>query len=153
MQSQAEKGHTFRALHNQQGAFLMPNRWDIGTARLLELLGFPALASTSAGYAFSQGSPDNGVARDQLVRHLTELTAATDVPVSADLENGYGDSPDIVAETIRRAVGSGVAGASIEDTTGRTTAPLHELGLATERIRSAVDVARSLNFPFTVTAR
>lgn len=153
MLSQAEKGRMFRDLHHQQRSFLMPNPWDAGTARLLELLGFPALASTSAGYAFSQGLPDTGVSRDQVMHHLADLAAATDLPINADLENGFGDSPGTVADTIRLAAAAGVVGASIDDTTGSVHAPLYEHGLATERIRAAVESARGLNVPFTLTAR
>lgn len=153
MLSQAEKGRMFRDLHHQQRSFLIPNPWDAGTARLLEYLGFSALASTSAGYAFSQGLPDAGVTRDQVIHHLADLTAATDLPINADLENGFGDSPDAVAETIRLAAATGVVGASIDDTTSLANRPLHERGLATERIRAAVEAARGLNFPFTLTAR
>lgn len=153
MQSQAEKAHAFHKLHQQAGTFLVPNPRDIGTARLLELLGFSALASTSAGYAFSRGMPDNCVGRDEVIRHLSELAAATDLPVTADLENGFGDSPSLVAETIRLAAAAGVAGVSIEDTTGDSASPVHDLELATDRIRSAMEVARGMPFPFTVTAR
>jgi 2-methylisocitrate lyase-like PEP mutase family enzyme len=153
MLSQAEKGHMFRNLHHQQRSFLIPNPWDAGTARLLEWLGFSALASTSAGYAFSQGLPDAGVSRSRVIHHLADLTAATNLPISADLENGFGDSPDVIAETIRLAAAAGVVGASIDDTTGSVNAPLHERGLATERIRAAVEAARGLNIPFTLTAR
>ncbi|MES2536009.1 MAG: isocitrate lyase/phosphoenolpyruvate mutase family protein [Pseudomonadota bacterium] len=153
MVSQAEKGRIFRELHHQPGAFLIPNPWDAGTARLLEMLGFTALASTSAGHAFSQGLPDNGVSLEPTLRHLADLSAATELPVSADLGNGFGIDPESIAETIRLAAAAGVVGASIEDTTGEMESPIHDLGLAIERIRSAVDVARGLSFPFTLTAR
>ena len=153
MLSQAEKGRLFCNLHLQQGTFLLPNPWDTGTARLLERLGFSALASTSAGYAFSQGLPDSGVGRDRVICHLAELAAATDLPVSADLENGFGDSPATVAETIRLAAAAGVVGASIDDTTGSVNAPIQPCGVAVDRIRAAVEVARGFDFPFIVTAR
>lgn len=153
MLSQTEKGGMFRDLHHQQRSFLIPNPWDAGTARLLEWLGFSALASTSAGYAFSQGLPDAGLSRSRVINHLTDLTAATNLPISADLENGFGDSPDVVAETIRLAAAAGVVGASIDDTTGSVNAPVYEAGLAADRIRAAMEAARELDFPFTLTAR
>src|SRR5262245_51994162 len=105
MLKQSEKGHLFRALHQQEGAFIIPNPWDIGTARLLAHLGFEALATTSAGYAFSAGQQDNTISRDRMMAHVAEIVSATDLPVSADLENGYGDTPETVAETIRLAAG------------------------------------------------
>src|SRR5216684_6851556 len=101
MPTQAEKGQTFRALHERDGAFIIPNPWDIGTARLLAYLGFEALATTSAGYAFSAGQRDNTIKREEMLGHVSAIVAATDLPVSADLENGFGDAPDVVAETIR----------------------------------------------------
>src|SRR5262245_53250358 len=115
MLNQAEKGKRFRELHQRNTAFIIPNPWDIGTARLLAHLGFEALATTSAGYAFSVGQRDNTIKRDEMMKHVTEISAATDLPVSADLENGFGDDPDIVAETIRLASRTGLAGASVED--------------------------------------
>src|SRR2546426_7417953 len=101
MLTQAEKGNIFRQLHQRHGAFIIPNPWDVGTARLLAYLDFEALATTSAGYAFSVGQRDNTIDRDQMIRHVAEIVSATDLPVSADLENGFGDSPETVAETIR----------------------------------------------------
>src|SRR5580700_7360044 len=101
MLTRAEKGLAFRALHERDRAFIIPNPWDVGTARLLEHLGFEALATTSAGYAFSVGRQDNTIDRDEMMAHASAITGATDIPVSADLENGFGDSPDEVAETIR----------------------------------------------------
>jgi 2-methylisocitrate lyase-like PEP mutase family enzyme len=153
MRSQLETAHKFRQLHEQDRAFIIPNPWDIGTARLLELLGFPALATTSAGYAFSRGRPDNAVGRDQMIAHLMEIASATDLPVSADLENGFGDSPEAVAETIRLAAATGVVGGSIEDATGRADDPIYAHEPAVERIRAAAEAARGLSFPFTLTAR
>ncbi|MEQ5842532.1 isocitrate lyase/phosphoenolpyruvate mutase family protein [Paraburkholderia acidicola] len=153
MKSQAEKAQDFAALHQAAGAFVIPNPWDIGSARLLALAGFKALATSSAGYAFSRGLPDNAVGRDQMMVHLAEIVAATDLPVSADLENGFGDRPEDAAETIRRAAAAGVVGGSIEDSTGRPDDPLYAHDLAVERVRAAVEAARSLPFPFTLTAR
>src|SRR5437899_12859593 len=114
MRTQAEKGRAFRALHERDQAFIIPNPWDVGTARLLAHLGFEALATTSAGYAFSVGQRDNTIGRDRMMAHVAEIVSATDLPVSADLENGFGDSPETVAETIRLAVAAGLAGCSIE---------------------------------------
>ena len=102
MPTQAQKGQAFRALHARDGAFIIPNPWDVGTARLLAHLGFEALATTSMGYAFSAGQRDNTVDRERMMQHVTEIAAATELPVSADLENGFGDSPEVVAETIKR---------------------------------------------------
>ena len=153
MRTQAEKGRVFRELHDRERAFIIPNPWDVGTARLLAHLGFEALATTSAGFAFSQGKLDNAVGRDRMIEHVAALAAATDLPVSADLENGFGDSPEVVAETFRLAAEAGVAGASIEDATGRPEDPIYHLEAAAERVRAAVEVARSLPFPFVVTAR
>jgi 2-methylisocitrate lyase-like PEP mutase family enzyme len=153
MRDQAEKAAAFRALHDRDGAFIIPNPWDAGTARLLAHLGFEALATTSAGYAFSIGQRDNSVGRDRMLEHVSAIVAATDLPVSADLENGFGDDPETVAETFRLAAATGLAGASVEDFTSRPDDPIYEHGLAVERVRAASDVARSLPFPFTVTGR
>src|SRR5215210_388862 len=153
MKDQAQKAAAFRALHERDGAFIIPNPWDIGTARLLAHLGFEALATTSAGYAFSVGQRDNSVGRDEMMEHVRAIVSATDLPVSADLENGFGDPPDTVAETFRLAAAAGLAGASIEDNTGRPEDPIYELALAAERVRAAVEAVRSLPFPFTVTGR
>src|SRR5215470_14593329 len=112
MSTQTEKGKNFRALHERSGAFIIPNPWDVGTARLLAYLGFEALATTSAGYAFSVGQRDNTINRDQMIAHVAEIVSATDLPVSADLENGFGDSSETVAETIRLAAGTGLVGGS-----------------------------------------
>jgi 2-methylisocitrate lyase-like PEP mutase family enzyme len=153
MLTQAEKGKIFRAFHERKGAFIIPNPWDIGTARLLAHLGFEALATTSAGYAFSVGQRDNTIGRDKMMRHVAEIVSATDLPVSADLENGFGDSPETVAETIRLAAATGLAGGSIEDSTQRPEHPIYELELAVDRIRAAAEMARTLPFAFTLTAR
>ena len=153
MQTQAEKGVAFRALHHRRTAFIIPNPWDAGTARLLAHLGFEALATTSAGYAFSLGQRDNTVGRDRMLAHVAAIVSATDLPASADLENGFGDRSSVVAETIRLAAATGLVGGSIEDSTGSADHPLYELTHAVERIRAAAEVVRSLPFPFMLTAR
>ncbi len=153
MITQTEKGQAFRALHHRDHAFIIPNPWDIGTARLLAHLGFEALASTSGGYASSIGLPDGAVGREGMIAHVSALASATDLPVSADLENGYADAPEKVAETIRLAAAAGVVGGSIEDATGRAEHPIYELALAAERVRAAAERAHALGFPFTLTAR
>ncbi len=154
MRTQKEKASAFRALHQRDRAFIIPNPWDLGTARLLASLGFEALATTSAGYAFALGRPDNTVGRERMMDHVRAIAAATDLPVSADLENGFGDDPRVVAETIRLAGEAGLAGGSIEDSTNRPDhPPIYDLGLAAERVRAAVEAARSLPCPFTLTAR
>ncbi len=150
---QAEKGRVFRALHERDGAFIIPNPFDAGTARLLAHLGFEALATTSAGYAFSIGQRDNTVGREQMMVHVAAIVAATPLPVSADLENGFGDDPETVAETIRMAAAAGLAGCSIEDSTGRAAEPIYEHEHAVERIRAAAEAAHALPFPFTLTGR
>lgn len=153
MKNQAEKAAAFRALHERDGAFIIPNPWDAGTARLLAHLGFEALATTSAGYAFSIGQRDNTVGRDAMLKHARDIVEATDLPVSADLENGFGDDPETVAETFRLAAATGLAGGSIEDSTGRPEEPIYPFELAVERVRAAVEAVRSLPFPFTITGR
>jgi 2-methylisocitrate lyase-like PEP mutase family enzyme len=158
MLTQADKGRAFRALHERDRAFLIPNPWDVGTARLLAHLGFEALATTSMGYAFSIGQRDNTVDRDRMMKHVTEIASATDLPVSADLENGFGDAPETVAETIRLAAAAGVVAGSIEDVksegpSGRPVNPIYDLEHAAERIRAAAEAARKLPFTFTLTAR
>lgn len=153
MSTQHEKGIAFRALHQRDSAFIIPNPWDIGTARVLAHLGFQALATTSAGYAYSIGQRDNTVGRDKMIAHVRDIVAATDLPVSADLENGFGDDPETAAETIRVGAAAGLAGGSIEDSSGRRDNPIYELDHAAERIRAAAELAHSLPFPFTLTAR
>jgi 2-methylisocitrate lyase-like PEP mutase family enzyme len=153
MLTQAEKGAAFAELHRRAGTFVIPNPWDVGSARLLAQLGFEALATSSAGYAFSIGKPDNAVGREAMLDHAAAVAAATDLPVSIDLENGFGDAPEIVAETIRLAAASGAVGGSIEDATGDADEPLYKRALAVERIRAAAEVVRSLPFPFMLTAR
>lgn len=151
--TQADKANTFRALHERSGTFVIPNPWDPGSARLLATMGFEALTSTSAGFAFSRGRPDYGVGRDTILTHVADLAAATDLPTAADLENGFGDAPETVAETIRLAGATGIVGGSIEDATGNSDAPIYPFEAAVERVRAAVEAARSLPFPFTLTAR
>jgi len=130
----------FRALH-ERGCFVIPNPWDVGSARYLQHLGFPALATTSAGFAFSQGLPDSGdddvSARDRNLAYIADITAAVDLPVSADFMSGYGQKPEDVAESVRRCVATGVAGLSIEDSTGDPSSPLYDLPVAVERVRAA----------------
>jgi 2-methylisocitrate lyase-like PEP mutase family enzyme len=147
---QLEKAERFRALHERQGAFLIPNPWDAGSARLLEGLGFEALATTSAGFAQTLGRLDGSVTLEEKLEHCRALTAVTDIPVSADLENGYADDPEKAARTIALAAEAGVVGGSIEDYSGTE---IYDFDFAVERVRAAVKAARSLDFPFTLTAR
>lgn len=153
MPTQAEKGLAFRALHERDGAFIIPNPWDAGTARLLAILGFEALATTSAGYAFSVGRCDNTIEREEMLAHVAAIVAATDLPVSADLENGFGDAPEYAAETIRLGAAAGLAGGSIEDMSRDSQRPIYDLEFAVERVRAAAEAARALPFAFTLTAR
>src|SRR5689334_23473747 len=150
MRTQTEKGIAFRALHERDRAFIIPNPWDSGSARLLESLGFEALATTSAGFAFSIGKADGAVDRDTMLAHAAALVAATDLPISADLENGYADDPVQVAETVRLAAQAGLAGCSIEDVPqGRGQGP-YAIAFAAERVRAAAEAAHSVPFPFTL---
>lgn len=153
MPTTAEKAAAFVALHQRAQAFIIPNPWDVGSARLLEQLGFEALATSSAGHAFSLGQRDNSLTREQVLAHCRALCQATSIPVSADLESGFGDDPKTVAETIRLAAETGLAGGSIEDYTGRSEDPIYPLELAVERIKAAVEAARALPHRFTLTAR
>ena len=153
MKSQLEKSKEFEALHKDGACFVIPNPWDCGSARLLEHLGFKALASTGAGFAFSQGRSDLSVNARDMMPHLAELAAATGLPVSADLQNGFGDAPEAVAQAILGAAQAGVVGGSIEDASGDAGAPIYDIGLAVERIRAAAQAARSLGFKFMLTAR
>jgi 2-methylisocitrate lyase-like PEP mutase family enzyme len=153
MLTQAEKGRAFAELHKRAGTFIIPNPWDVGSARLLEQVGFEALATSSAGYAFSIGKSDNAVDRDVMLAHAAAVAAATDLPVSIDLENGFGDAPGVVAETIRLAAATGAAGGSIEDATERSGDPIYERSLAVARIRAAAEAVHDLPFPFVLTAR
>ena len=151
--TQTEKGRRFRGLHMGESAFIIPNPWDAGTARLLAQLGFQALATTSAGYAFSVGKKDCTIGREETMAHVKAIVSATELPVSADLENGFGDAPEVVAETIRLAAGTGLVGGSIEDATGRGDGGVYDVTLAAERVCAAAEVVRELPFPFTLTAR
>ena len=155
MVSQKEKAEAFRDLHQKPGTFVIPNPWDAGSAKILASLGFEALATTSAGFAFTLGRPDakGEISRDETLRNAAAIVEATDLPVSADLENGFGAAPEGAAETIRLAARVGLVGGSIEDATGNDNQPILELGLAVDRIRAAVEAARSSIFPFTLTAR
>lgn len=153
MRTQEEKGIAFREMHERDSAFIIPNPWDVGTARLLGHLGFEALATTSAGYAFSIGQRDNTVGRDRMMAHVQVMVGATDLPVSADLENGFGDDPETAAETIRLAAAAGLVGGSIEDSTTRREDPIYDLERAAERVRAAAEAAHALPFPFTLTGR
>lgn len=153
MATQHEKAEHFRALHAREGAFVIPNPWDVGSARLLAGLGFEALATTSSGFAHSLGRLDGDVTVAEVMAHCRALCAATDLPVSADLENGYAEDPDGVAETIRLAAEAGVVGGSLEDYSGDAARPIYDFGLAVERVQAAAEAAQSLEFPFTLTAR
>ena len=153
--SQSEKAAKFRALHDGPGAFVIPNPWDVGSARVLAALGFKALATTSAGFAFSLGRRDGEglVTRGEALAHCRDIVAASELPVSADLENCFGDAPEVVATTIRLAGESGLVGASVEDATGDPARPIYGRALAVERVAAAVEAARAQPFPFTLTAR
>jgi len=151
--TQIFKGRAFRALHERDRAFIIPNPWDVGTARILAHLGFEALATTSMGYAFSLGRRDNTLDRRETIAHASAMASATDLPVSADLENGFGDAPEVVVETINLAAAAGVVGGSIEDATGRADHPIYEMEHAVDRVQAAVTAARALPFSFTLTAR
>jgi len=146
----------FRELH-EQGCFVIPNPWDVGSARYLQYLGFPALATTSAGFAFSQGLPDSDAddvsARDRNLAYIASVAAAVDLPVSADFMSGYGLTPEDVAESVSRCVATGVAGLSIEDSTGNPSSPLYELPLAVERVRAAREAIDRSGADVLLTAR
>lgn len=153
MTSRMEKAERFQALHQGQEPFVMPNPWDAGSARLLAGLGFPALATTSSGFALSLGRLDGSVSLDEKLAHCRALVDATDLPLSADLENGYADSPEEVANTIRAVAETGVAGGSIEDHTREPKRPIYDFDLAVERVHAAAEAAHALDRPFTLTAR
>ena len=146
-------GQTFRDLHEQEASFIMPNPWDVGSARILTVLGFKALATTSSGMAFALGLKDGAVSPDAVLRHCKELVDATPLPVSADLEKGFGDSPQSVADTIAAAAEAGLSGCSIEDYSGNPHDPIFEFELAVERIRAASEASRALSHDFVLTAR
>jgi 2-methylisocitrate lyase-like PEP mutase family enzyme len=155
MTTQSEKAAAFRALHERPGAFIIPNPWDAGTAKLLASLGFEALATTSLGLANSLGRVDgtNTVSRNEVLENCRVIAEATALPVNADLENCYADEPRAAAEMIRLAADAGVVGGSIEDATGNPDRPIYDFALAVERVQAAVEVARSLPVPFLLTAR
>jgi len=153
MSTQHQKAERFRALHARPGAFVIPNPWDAGTAKILASLGFDALATTSAGVAFALGRVDGQVTRDEALANAAAICAATSLPVSADLENLYAHAPDVAAATIPSAAAAGLVGCSIEDATGDPAQPIYPFELAVERVKAAVAAARSLPFPFTLTAR
>jgi len=151
--TQKEKAERFRALHDGLGAFVIPNPWDVGSARILAGLGFQALATSSAASACVLGRKDGQLTRDEALAHAQMIVEATDLPVSADLEKGFGDAPEVVAETIRLAADTGLVGCAIEDSTGNPDKPLYDFDLAVERIAAAAQAAHTLSFPFMLTAR
>lgn len=153
--SQNDKAVAFRKLHEAPGVFIIPNPWDAGSARLLQHLGFKALATTSAGLAFSLAKPDgaNAVTRAETMANARAIVDVTDLPVAGDLENGFGDAPEACAETIRQAAAAGLVGGSIEDSTGRPDDPIHSVEAAAERIRAAAAASHELPFPFMLAAR
>ncbi len=151
--TQREKAARFRALHDGPDAFVIPNPWDVASACILHGLGFEALATSSAASACAMGRRDGELSRDEALAHVCMIVNATDLPVSADLERGFGDAPDIVAETVRLAAEAGVVGCTIEDTTGNQDRPLYDFSLAVERIAAAAQAAHASPFPFILTAR
>ena len=153
MKTQLEKAQAFVDLHRPGNCFVIPNPWDAGSAKLLQHLGYQALAGTSAGFAFSKAKTDPTITIEEMLPHLAELAAATDLPLSADLQSGFGAAPEDAARTIVEAAATGIVGGSIEDATDDPDAPLYDIGLATDRIRAAVEAARSLGFKFMLTAR
>ena len=155
MKSQKEKGIYFKSLHEKPGCFIIPNPWDSGTSKLLASLGFKALATTSAGLSFSLGRPDlrRQLALDEVLNNAKDILSVTDLPVSADLENGYSDSPEGVYESIIKAGQIGLVGASIEDATGLGKDPIYNFDLSVERIKAAVEAKNTFEFPFMLTAR
>jgi 2-methylisocitrate lyase-like PEP mutase family enzyme len=151
--SQTEKARQFQALHAAPGAFVIANAWDAGSARILASVGFAALATSSGAAAGVLGRRDGAISRDESLAHARAVVEATDLPVSADLEKGFGDTPEAAATTISRAGDIGLVGGSIEDATGDPSRPLFDAGLARERIVAAVEAARAMSFPFMLTAR
>jgi len=151
--TQTDKAKRFKALHHGPGAFVIPNPWDAGSARILAGLGFQALATSSGASAGVLGRRDGQVTREEALAHARAIVMATDLPVAADLEKGFGDAPAVVAETIRLAAEVGMVGGSIEDATGERDKPLYDIGQATERVAAAAQAARALPFAFTLTAR
>ncbi|WPZ35397.1 isocitrate lyase/phosphoenolpyruvate mutase family protein [Thalassobaculum sp. OXR-137] len=153
MSTAASSADAFRRLHDGPDAFVITNPWDIGSARILASLGYKALATSSAGMAFAHGLGDGKVAPDQVLAHCRQIVGATDLPVSADLENGFADSPEGVAETIHSFAGTGLAGGSIEDSTGKADAPIYDFEQAVERIAAAAEMAGTVAGGFVLTAR
>jgi 2-methylisocitrate lyase-like PEP mutase family enzyme len=151
--TQNEKATLFRELHDGSGVFVIPNPWDVGSACILAGLGFQALATSSAASASAVGRRDGKLTREEALRHAQLIVEATDLPVSADLENGFGAAPEVVAATIRLAAGVGLVGCTIEDATGDPSSPLYDFRLAVERIAAAAEAAHSVGFPFILTAR
>ncbi len=151
--TQSDKATRFNALHQRPGVFVIPNPWDAGSARILAGLGFQALATSSGASAGVLGRRDGKVTREEALALARAIVVATDLPVSADLEKGFGDAPATVAETIRLAAEAGLVGGSIEDATGDKNKPLYDIGHATERVEAAAQAARALPFSFTLTAR
>lgn len=151
--SPSDKAGRFRDLHQRAGAFVIANAWDAGTARVLAGLGFEAIATSSGAFANTLGRLDGAVSREEALAHARALCDAVDLPVAADLENGFADAPEAVAETIRLAAAAGLVGGSIEDATGDRNRPIYEFELAVERVAAAAEAARALPFPFTLTAR
>jgi 2-methylisocitrate lyase-like PEP mutase family enzyme len=153
--AQSARAEAFRSLHERPGIFAIPNPWDAGSASILATLGFEALATTSAGLAFSVGRPDaeRAIGREDTLANARAIVDATSLPVSADLENGFGDDPDSCAETILLAAAAGLVGGSIEDATGRADDPIYAYDVSIQRVKAAVKAARSLRFPFVLTAR
>lgn len=149
------RAHTFKALHERKSAFIVANPWDAGSAKLLAAMGFEALATSSAGLAFSLGRTDGdgGISRDETLENIRQIIAATALPITADLENGFAHSPEGCAENLRQAIACGIVGGSIEDASGKAEAPIYEFEHAVERVKAAVAVARSMPFPFMLTAR
>lgn len=153
MSTRAERIARFRTLHERPGAFIIPNPFDAGSARLLAHLGFEALATTSSGFAWTLGKADGGTSRDEALSHMRAIVEATDLPVNADLERCYADAPEGVAETIRLASETGLAGASIEDASGDRARPIYDFGLAVERVAAGIEAARTAPVPMLITAR
>ncbi|MFJ4141586.1 oxaloacetate decarboxylase [Pseudomonas sp. NPDC089734] len=155
MDSRLLRAQAFKALHERDSAFVIPNPWDAGSAKLLASLGFEALATTSAGFAFSLGRADaeGAISRDESLENIAAIAAATSLPVAADLENCFAHSPEGCAETLLKAAETGIVGGSIEDASGDAADPIYDFELSVERVRAAVAAARSLPFPFMLTAR
>ena len=153
MRSQADLARAFHELHSRAAPFVIPNPWDVGSARVLAGMGFEALATTSSGFAYSIGKRDNTFSREESMAHLRALVANVDVPINADLGNAFGDDPATVAETFREVAALGVVGASVEDASGDGENPIYEFELAVDRVRAAAEATSTLPFPFMLTAR